>query len=262
MNVLISGVSRITNTTYTTSQIAALAGVHVNTVRFYEEIGFISQPERRANGYRIYTSRHLDQCRLIRVAMKAEVLQNGLRKKAVEVIRLCAAQEYDKAIAASDEYSAMIQREITNAKAAITTVEALLGNRNVQENTALGRKEAAELLGVTPETLRTWERSGLINVKKQKNGYRVYSGADTERLNVIKTLRCANYSLSAILRLVNGLDSHSDKTVETLLNNPKPDEEIISVCDRLILSLRSTASEADEVKKLLDEMKEKYSTIQ
>ena len=255
-------VSHITYTTYTTNQIAALVGIHVNTVRFYEKIGFISKPERQQNGYRIYTALHLEQCRLIRVAMKAEVLQNGLRKKAVEVIRLCASQEYDKAITASNEYSTMIHREISSAKAAIATVEALLGNRAVRENTSLGRKDAADLLGVTTETLRTWERSGLISVAKRKNGYRVYSDADMQRLNIIKTLRCANYSLSAILRLMHGLDSHSDKTVETLLNVPKPDEDIISVCDRLILSLRSTESEADEVTNMLKTIKAKYSTIQ
>lgn len=41
--------------TYKTSQIAAIAGIHPNTVRLYEEWGMISKPERQKNGYRIFT---------------------------------------------------------------------------------------------------------------------------------------------------------------------------------------------------------------
>ena len=40
-----------------TKEIADLIGIHVNTVRFYEEQGFISTPQRAENGYRIFTKR-------------------------------------------------------------------------------------------------------------------------------------------------------------------------------------------------------------
>ena len=247
--------NQITHTTYSTKQIAALMGIHVNTVRFYEGIGFLSKPERRKNGYRVYTSLHLAQCRVIRLAMKAEILQNGLRRKAVEIVRLCASQDYDAAIQASVEYGAMIQDEISNAKAAIAAVEGKIQNGSTQGNAPLGRKDAAVALHVTPETLRTWERSGLIRIGKRENGYRVYSDGDMERLNIIRTLRCANYSLSAILRLMNGLEEHSGKSVETLLNVPGSEEDIVSVCDKLILSLESTASDAAALTRMISNMK-------
>lgn len=81
--------------TYKTSELARLTGIHPNTVRFYEEVGFITPPERRENGYRVFTELHLRQMELVRLSLRAEVLQNGLRKKAIEVIRQCAALEFD-----------------------------------------------------------------------------------------------------------------------------------------------------------------------
>lgn len=247
---------------YTTKEIADMVGIHVNTVRFYEEIGFLTKPERLPNGYRVYTDLQLEQCKLIRCAMKAEVLQNGLRKKAVAVVRLCAAQDFDAAIAAAEDYRSMIEREIKNAKAAIYSVEKILSENTVSEALEINGRDAAKTLGVTLETLRTWERSGLIKVKRQENGYRIYTAADMERLNIIRTLRCANYSLSAILRLLNGLDSQTTQSVEKLLNTPEENEDIISVCDWLILSLQNTLIDADRLLRMLGHIKENLATLQ
>ena len=45
--------------TYSTSQTAEIIGIHPNTVRLYEELGLITPPERKPNGYRIFTDLHL-----------------------------------------------------------------------------------------------------------------------------------------------------------------------------------------------------------
>jgi len=47
--------------TYTTSQVAQIIGIHPNTVRLYEELQLITPPERKANGYRIFTDLHIRQ---------------------------------------------------------------------------------------------------------------------------------------------------------------------------------------------------------
>ena len=39
---------------YNTSTIAKEFNIHPNTVRFYEEIGFLPQIPRKENGYRVY----------------------------------------------------------------------------------------------------------------------------------------------------------------------------------------------------------------
>ena len=247
-----------TERTYKTSDIARIIGVHPNTVRFYEEIGFITPPKRRENGYREFTELQLCQMRLARLAMRAEVLQNGLRKKAVEVIRLCAAPDLDAAFRASFEYKDMLRREEDAARAAASSVEALLSGRHEAESLALKRSEAAEKLGVTIDTLRNWELNGLISVKRKKSGYRVYDGDDLSRLNIIRTLRCANFSLSAILRLLTRLDKQDAAPVEEILNTPAENEDIVSVCDRLIVSLGKTREDADAMCEMLREMREKF----
>ena len=58
--------------------------------------------------------------------MKAEVLQNGLRKKAVEIVQLCAKLDFDASLSAVLEYRLMIEKEIRNAKSAIAAVENIL----------------------------------------------------------------------------------------------------------------------------------------
>ena len=224
-------------------------------------MGFLTKPERLENGYRVYTDLQLEQCRLVRRAMKAEVMQNGLRKKAVEIVQLCATLDYGASLSTAREYRAMIAREIRNAKSAIDTVENILNAGCNLKITLIKRQDAAKALCVTSETLRTWERSGLVQIKRNTNGYRLYSAEDMERLNIIRTLRCANYSLSAILRLLNQLDRHEAWSMETILNTPGENEDIISVCDRLILSLQSAASDAEQIIQMLESMQENFSTL-
>ncbi|MEA4894178.1 MAG: MerR family DNA-binding transcriptional regulator, partial [Oscillospiraceae bacterium] len=237
--------------TYRTNEMARLTGVHPNTVRFYEEVGFITPPERLKNGYRVFTELHLKQMELTRLAMHAEVLQNGLREKAIKVIRLCAALDFDRAIQSAREYEAMLARETENAKSAITSVEAILNGNRRLDGVSLKRREAAEKLNVTSDTLRNWELNGLITVKRRENGYRVYDASDLERLNIIHTLRCASYSLTSILRLMSHLDKNEAASVETILNTPSEQEDIVSVCDQLIISLESTQKDAEEMRVLL-----------
>jgi excisionase family DNA binding protein len=44
-------------------------------------------------------------------------------------------------------------------------------------------KEAAQLLGVTPETLRNWDRAGKLKPARHPlNGYRLYAREDLEAL--------------------------------------------------------------------------------
>ncbi len=174
---------------------------------------------------------------------------------------MCAELNLDKSLEAADEYVCMIDREIANAKAAIAAVEKRMKNAFATENIVLKRREAANLLNITSETLRTWERSGLLKVHRRETGYRVYHAADMERLNMIRTLRCANYSLSAILRLLNGLDRNEVSSIETVLNSPGWDEDILSVCDQLIVSLCKTRVDAGEMVNMILQMKEKYQTI-
>ena len=138
-------------TTYKTAQVAQMIGIHPNTVRLYEEVKLIPKPERRANGYRVFTD------------------------------------------------------------------------------------------------------------KRKNNGYRVYTDEDIRRLKIIRSLRCANYSLEAILRLLRQLSQNPDTDVRATLNTPKQSADIISVCDRLIISLSEAWKNACKVLDMLQDMKIRFS---
>ena len=47
-------------------QLAQIAGVDPQTIRFYEQRGLLPLPDRQENGYRIYTKRHIEQLAFIR----------------------------------------------------------------------------------------------------------------------------------------------------------------------------------------------------
>ncbi|MGN0783873.1 MAG: MerR family transcriptional regulator [Christensenellales bacterium] len=244
--------------TYKTSEVAGIIGIHPNTVRLYEKLNLIPKPERLPNGYRIFTEFHLAQCRLIRIAFKVEVLQNGLRKKIVNVVKTAATGAFDGAIDMVDEYLKQIRQEKINAEKAVEIVNRILSEEVLPSTQRLTRKEAAELLGISVDALRNWEANGLLTVKRKSNGYRVYTEQDLQRLKIIRSLRCANYSLEAILRLLQQLSKNSQTDVRSALNTPRRSDDITSVCDRLIVSLSSAERNALRVSELLIDMKNKF----
>ena len=168
-------------TTYKTAEVAAIIGIHPNTVRLYEKLNLIPKPERLSNGYRVFTEFHVKQCRLIRLAFQVEVLQNGLRKKIAQMIKVSATGDFDTAITLTKSYLKQIRQERRNAEEAIEIVEQILSGK-VQENShCLKRKDVSELLTISMDTLRNWEMNGLLTVKRKDTGIvyilmKIYSG--------------------------------------------------------------------------------------
>ena len=245
--------------TYSTTEVAKIIGIHPNTVRMYEEWELIPLAERKANGYRIFTDFHIEQLRLARIAFQIEVLQNGLRNKVVEIIKLSANRDFNKAIMFAEEYRNQIQREKRNAEESISIAKQILSGKLVEQTLFLKRKEVSDYLDISMDTLRNWERNGLLQVKRKQNGYRTYTSDDIERLKMIRTLRLANYSLEAILRMLNALEHNPQIDLKQVLNTPQEDADIISVCDRLIVSLNDAEENAEKMIHILLEMKEKFS---
>lgn len=116
--------------TYTTSEVAKIIGIHPNTVRMYEEWGLIPLAERKLNGYRVFTDYHIEQLRLARIAFQIEVLQNGLRKKVIEIIKFSAKGDFDKALMFAEEYLSQIQREQRNAEESIDIAKQILSGKS------------------------------------------------------------------------------------------------------------------------------------
>jgi DNA-binding transcriptional MerR regulator len=252
-------VGEIIENTYKTSQIAKIIGIHPNTVRMYEDLGLIPKPLRGTNGYRIFGNVHIDQFKLARTAFQIEVLQNGLRKRMIEVVKLSAKGQYEDAITLTNMYTTILDSEIANAKEAVQITNTLLKSSFSENTILLKRKEVSDILGITMDTLRNWEMNGLLKVKRKENGYRIYDCEDINKLKMIRSLRCANYSLSAILRMMNVVFDNVDTDAVQVLNTPDRNEEIVSVCDKLIISLNSAKKNAETILDILFEMKKKYS---
>ena len=61
---------------------------------------------------------------------------------------------------------------------------------------------AAELAGIHPQTLRIYERRGLIAPYRTPGGTRRYSESDLERLRAIQTLTQAGVNLEGVKRIL------------------------------------------------------------
>jgi MerR family transcriptional regulator/heat shock protein HspR len=61
---------------------------------------------------------------------------------------------------------------------------------------------AAELAGVHPQTLRIYERKGLVRPARTDGGNRRYSQADIERLQRIQELTNEGLNLAGVLRVL------------------------------------------------------------
>ena len=75
---------------------------------------------------------------------------------------------------------------------------------------------------------------------------------------IIRALRCSNYSLESILRMLNALERDSQANMEQVLNTPGESADIISVCDRLIVSLQTAEQNAAIMTDMLTDMKRKF----
>ncbi len=246
-------------TTYKTSEVAHHIGIHPNTVRLYEDLELIPKPERKENGYRVFTDFHMEQIKFARIALKVEVLQNGLRKQAIFIIKTSALGNFSKAIFLSEQYLQQIRNEQKNAEEAIAITEKLLTGGSQETGTAfLTRKEAADYLQISIDALRNWEMNGLLTVKRKQNGYRVYTDEDIRRLKIIRSLRCANYSLSAILRMLNTLSKNPEADIRQVIDTPKESDDIISVCDNLLTSLHCAEQNAKVMLVHLEKMKKQF----
>ncbi len=243
---------------YKTVDIARMFGIHVNTVRLYEKYGLIPKPRRSENGYRIFTDIHVEQFKLARAALQVEVLQNGLRKQIMNIVKVSASGDYEKAIALTEAYMIQVEVEKEHAEEAIEITKNILsagmGEFNYT-NLFFSRREVAERLNITIDTLRNWELNGLFTVKRLKNGYRVYTEKDLQQLKIIRSLRCANYSLASILRMLQALSANPNIDIRAVIDTPRKDDDIISACDKLLTSLNEAGNNARFVAGQIEKLK-------
>ncbi len=220
-----------------TSDISRAVGVHPNTVRLYEQWGFLPPVSRSPSGYRQFTQRHLDQMRLARLALHGGWPGRNIRQSALALVRQSASGDLGGALERAYRHLALVQAERAQAEVAAGLVERWAqGAPTDVIAEPLYINQAAGLLGVTADILRNWERNGLIKTPRARNGYRLYGAAEIGRLRVIRTLLRAGYSSMAILRMLRRFDRGQRTGLRQVLDAPTP-QDILYATDRWLSTL-------------------------
>ena len=247
--------------TYRTIDLARVAGIHPNTVRLYEKIGFISPAPRAANGYRSYGEKHLQQIRICRCIFDHAWLGRELRSASLTVIRKSVAGDLNEALRSAREYLALIQDELSAARKTAAILQKWAhGCIRAATGKTYTRGQIAELIGTTEEAVRNWERNALIRVPRiGPNRTRIYGEAELERLRVIRMLRQSGYSMSAIHSSLRQYDAgHSLGIIEALSTHETAEgTSWIWVGDRWLESLEAARRGAETIVSLLAKTIEK-----
>jgi len=236
-----------------TSEIAKAVGVHPNTVRLYEEWGYLPPVPRTPSGYRKFSEVHLDQMKLIRLVMNFTWMGGEIRHTAYEMINSGAEGDLGGALEIAYRLRVQIQAERAQAEAAADFLETWAQGSAVESKDKPRRiGEVAKLLNVTTDRLRNWERNGLIEVPRNpQNGYRFYRTREIGRLRVIRALCQARYSQMAILRMLMRLDQGETQSLRTVLDTPREDEDVYFVTDQLLSTLADLENKSQDVISLL-----------
>jgi len=239
-----------------TSDIARAVGVHPNTVRLYEEWGFLPPIPRSPSGYRLFTEAHLDQMRLARTALGGDWPGRNIKQSAAALVRQAASGDLGGALEQAYHHLARVQAERAQAEAAAALLERWaqgIAADATPQYLQIG--EAAELLGLTRDRLRNWERNGLLQVPRDaRSGYRLYGATELGRLRVIRMLSHAGYSLMAILHMLHHLDRGQKRDLRQVLDTPPPDEDIYSAADRWLSTLAGQEQRALDMIAQLEKM--------
>lgn len=238
---------------YKVGEAAKATGVKEGTIRFYEKCGFLEKVDRLPNGYRVYTTHHLYQLKICRLVFGGFV-NRRLRKASMQLIEAAKVWDLDAYETAAAEYQRSIQEDVERTW---KVIEIAIGETSPQEisNTQYTKKQAAWLVGTTEEAIRNWERNGLI---PQAAAYqkRYYSQADVNRMYVIRLLLDTGYSIMAISRFFQKMDSGAYVDAKNVLIQPEGNEDLQSCADYYLQALLDLQQKANILYGLLAEMKE------
>jgi DNA-binding transcriptional MerR regulator len=239
---------------YSTKEVADLCGVHPNTVRLYEKWGYLSQAERGWNNYRRFTEEHLLQMRLARLALPGPYpidynIVQGLVKR-------FAAGDWTGSMEMAEKYLVKVEAELEKAVKAMEVLDRWFENKPGSKDIIVSetRKKAGEVLGLTIDTLRTWERNGLYSISKNVQGKVRFSEWDMEKIMVISLLRKSGYSIASLLNVFGNEENLAEKPSK-LLSLKANESEIGYFTDRYIEYLEGHLERAQKIIDLLKKFK-------
>jgi len=174
---------------YVISVAAELVDMHPQTLRLYERKGLI-RPKRSSGKTRLYSERDIEHLREIRrLTQELGVNLAGVE----EIMRL--RQELDALEKRFRGEVEKLKQAINTEVAQVKHLPALPGEVEGEDTKAAPSDRpvyvisvAAELVDMHPQTLRLYERKGLIRPKRSSGKTRLYSERDIEHLREIRRL--------------------------------------------------------------------------
>ncbi len=183
--------------------LAASAGISVQQVRNYLDLGVLPAADRTPSGYRIFTAAHQRALAVVRALADG----HGWARTR-EIMVAVHRGDLATALAALDAGHAELSREraeIARVLGAFETVVTSSDPRGAQRR-AVRVGAVADLVGVRTSQLRFWEARGLLRpVREPATGYRVYDEAEQRAAQVIALLRRGAYPFDIITAVLTEL---------------------------------------------------------
>ena len=192
---------------YVISVAAELVDMHPQTLRLYERKGLI-RPRRSSGKTRLYSDRDIDHLREIR------------RLTQELGVNLAGVEEVMKLRHELDDIQLKLEADINRIQGELhgkLTAKALpeSATNDPKDRPVYVISVAAELVDMHPQTLRLYERKGLIRPRRSSGKTRLYSERDVEHLREIRRLTQelgVNLAgVEEIMRLRFELDSAQDR---------------------------------------------------
>lgn len=200
---------------YSTHQLAEQSGVCVNTVRNYEKYGFISKSKRANNGYRIFTDIHKLQMTICRLIFSTYI-NSLIRKSSMEVVYASAKEDFILCKEQTEKYIKIIEDELCKANEAVKALSSFCKPKSKDMNIYYERKEAAIIIGTTVETIRNWERNGLL-ISTKKNRKSIYNQNEMDFMRLIYILLNGGFTIQRIYdALIFLRNTENEQAVEAL----------------------------------------------
>ena len=78
-------------------------------------------------------------------------------------------------------------------------------------------KQASELLGIPKATLRYYDQLGIVSPKRAENSYRYYTKQDIHYLKNVEVMKCSNFSLMEIRKVMDLIQGQNMDDLPALL---------------------------------------------
>jgi MerR family transcriptional regulator, heat shock protein HspR len=198
---------------YVISVAAELTDMHPQTLRLYERKGLI-RPGRSSGKTRLYSERDIDHLREIRRLTQ----ELGVNLAGVEEVMKLRHELDDVQVQLEMEISDLetqLRAEFETSQKEARALENGTVSSDPKDRPVYVISVASELVEMHPQTLRLYERKGLIRPRRSGGKTRLYSDRDVDHLREVRRLTQelgVNLAgVEEIMRLRFELDSAQDR---------------------------------------------------